>query len=443
MHQTKALRSFAFCAAVVIPSAIAGTWIRPASAYTPTDGANAPVGEAGGLKPGRVTWAHDKNAANWDGSTGQWWEDRWNPQATIDAMVAASLRAVSGAADEPSAWKALFKDFNRARARKAVGYAKGEKIVIKVNQNNTRSIESSPHINTSPQLVLALVSSLVRKARVPEESITVSDPSRYMTDNVFNAVRSHFPRVILEDHYGENGRQAATFKTGAIPFSKPGAGQKDLALSFVNADYVINMPILKGHTAQGVTLSAKNFFGCTAIDPDYKKNAGMHGGFSQKTEKPGYLTFVDFMGHKDLGGKTLLWVMDALYGSPSVGGRPAKWPAAPFADDWPSSIFMSQDGVALDSVAIDFFLASFPTAPDLDFCDYYLHEAAMAGKPPSGFVYDPEQDGSPLESLGVHEHWNDAEQKQYSRNLGTGKGIELHRVEAPRARRGAVPRKKN
>jgi hypothetical protein len=27
--------------------------------------------------------------------------------------------------------------------------------------------------------------------------------------------------------------------------------------------------------------------------------------------------------------------------------------------------------------------------------------------------------------LGTHEHWNNPTDKQYSRNLGTGKGIEL------------------
>ena len=30
-----------------------------------------------------------------------------------------------------------------------------------------------------------------------------------------------------------------------------------------------------------------------------------------------------------------------------------------------------------------------------------------------------------MESLGVHEHWNNSTDKQYSRNLGTGEGIEL------------------
>jgi hypothetical protein len=55
--------------------------------------------------------------------------------------------------------------------------------------------------------------------------------------------------------------------------------------------------------------------------------------------------------------------------------------------------------------------------------DRHLHEAALANDPPSGTVYKP--DGVRLHSLGVHEHWNNATEKKYSRNLGTGQGIEL------------------
>ena len=54
-------------------------------------------------------------------------------------------------------------------------------------------------------------------------------------------------------------------------------------------------------------------------------------------------------------------------------------------------------------------------------------EAALAHKPPSGTFYDPDHKGNVvrLKSLGVYEHWNNPADKQYSRNLGTGKGIEL------------------
>jgi hypothetical protein len=49
----------------------------------------------------------------------------------------------------------------------------------------------------------------------------------------------------------------------------------------------------------------------------------------------------------------------------------------------------------------------------------------LASNPPSGTTCDPENDGTAMQSLGVHEHWNNSIDKQYSRNLGTGNGIEL------------------
>jgi hypothetical protein len=105
-----------------------------------------------------------------------------------------------------------------------------------------------------------------------------------------------------------------------------------------------------------------------------------------------------------------------------ISGNPTRWSMAPFNNDWPSSIFMSQDGVAIDSVALDFINGEWTL---WDNADNYLHEAAQADNPPSGTFYDPENDGTGLQSLGVHEHWNNAQSKQYSRNLGTGNGIEL------------------
>jgi hypothetical protein len=57
--------------------------------------------------------------------------------------------------------------------------------------------------------------------------------------------------------------------------------------------------------------------------------------------------------------------------------------------------------------------------------DNYLHEGAQAENPPSGSSYDPARAGSRLASLGVHEHWNNAVEKLYSRNLGGTGGIEL------------------
>jgi len=87
--------------------------------------------------------------------------------------------------------------------------------------------------------------------------------------------------------------------------------------------------------------------------------------------------------------------------------------------------FASQDPVAIDAVALDFFATEFPEAADMNYSDSYLLEAAKADNPPSGTTYDPENDGIKLTSLGVLEHWNNSNDKQYSRNLGKKNGIEL------------------
>jgi len=57
-----------------------------------------------------------------------------------------------------------------------------------------------------------------------------------------------------------------------------------------------------------------------------------------------------------------------------------------------------------------------------------LHQAADSALWPEGIIYDPDDDGIIISSLGVHEHWNDSLNKQYTRNLGTGDGIELIKV---------------
>jgi hypothetical protein len=186
------------------------------------------------------------------------------------------------------------------------------------------------------------------------------------------------------------------------------------------------MALLKGHPTTGVTLTAKNHYG--SIDGrDHKEyvNTWQH-------QMGIYNPFVDLIGTKQLGGKTILFMIDGLYGD-----RDANDPVIPlyagwtnlFGGGWSSSIFMSQDPVAIDSVGLDFLRCEFrerlTRTPGHDmFADNYLHEAALADNPPSGTVYQP--DGVRLQSLGVHEHWNNATNKQYSRNLSPdGKGIEL------------------
>jgi hypothetical protein len=387
---------------------------------------NKPLGTARGVFPGRVVWVHDTLVAKWDGINGYWWDDKNTSQAEANKMLIKSLTSLTGESQEEEAWDKLFRYFNKTKLNVDKGFSKNEKIAIKINENNTNAHADNNNINASPQLVYSLLRSLILSAKVPQKNITVFDASRFITDNIFNKCHNEFPDVIFVDNVGGDGRIKSDYVENAIPYSVDnGKLARGLAKCLIDANYVINMALLKGHVGQGVTLCAKNYYGTTNIDKDYRKN--YHDNFSQdKDGKPKYMTFVDYLGHKDLGEKTMLFLIDGIYGSKDVNGIPTpKWEMDPFNNNWPGSLFVSQDGVAIDAVGLDFLSSEFPGMIDISYADSYLVEAAMADNPPSKTFYDPERDNIRCKSLGVMEHWNNSHEKKYSRNLGKLTGIEL------------------
>jgi hypothetical protein len=178
-----------------------------------------------------------------------------------------------------------------------------------------------------------------------------------------------------------------------------------------------------------VSLTAKNHYGTVDVrDHEVYVNSHSHAMAT-------YHPFVDLIGSKALGGKTLLFILDGLYGVRDVNDNVAEhghWTKL-FHGEWLASLFLSQDPLAIDSVGFDFLRAEFPFGRFADFepvknADNFMHEAALADHPASGVRYAP--DGEPLKSLGVHEHWNNEVDRQYSRNLGRNEGIELFVVPA-------------
>jgi hypothetical protein len=388
---------------------------------------NIPLGIARGINPGRVEWGHNPKIATWDGSSGFWWEDEYNNQAETDKLFSETLAGLTNSKNGKKSWDALFRSFNKTNHGSEAGYKKGEKVAVKINQNNTYAHDSNNEINANPQLVLSLLKSLVNEAGIAQENISVADPSRFITNNIYDKCHAAFPNVHYIDHYGGDGREKSSFIENGFTYSFDFKGMTTgLASCFAEASYVINLAIMKGHVSQGVSLCAKNYFGCTSIEADWHKNSHC-AGFSQSREgKRQYSVYPDFMGHKDLGAKTMLFLIDGIYSNKFVNGTPAsKWALAPFNGNWPCSLFASQDGVAIESAVLDFALSEWPDAPDMMYSDHAMEEMALANNPPSGVVYDPERDGTRLSSLGVTEHWNNRTDKKYSRNLNTGKGIEL------------------
>jgi uncharacterized protein (DUF362 family) len=389
---------------------------------------NSPVGAGHGIFPGRVTWVFDPAVATWDGSNKYWWDEKSTSQTEAGKMLASVLTSLTGKKTGAKAWEALFRNFNKEKNKDNGGYEPGQKIAVKVNQNNTLRHADTTGLNASPQLVYALIGSLTKEAGVPQKNITIFDASRFISDNIFDKCHKDFPEVQFVDNEGGNGRIKSAYVEKAIPYSVDnGKLATGLAACAVEADYIINLALLKGHIGQGVTLCGKNFYGATSIDRNWRKNA--HDNFNQDRDgKDKYMTFTDFLGHKDLGGKTILFMIDGFYGARSQDGPPLikdKWRMAPFNGRWCSSLFASQDGVALDAVGIDFLRAEWPDLADIAYTEKYLLEAAQADNPPSHTIYDPERDGSRLKSLGVLEHWNNDAEKKYSRNLGRNFGIEL------------------
>jgi hypothetical protein len=429
LFQAKYVAAIAFLFIAVVFAIASFTNNLPfakAENVTPWFTPNSPVGEARGIFPGRVAWAHNPKIASWDMKTGNWWEDKYVDQQESDKLINAALLQLTNNKDALAAWNALFVFFNKKKHGISKGYQNNEKIAIKINQNNTYSHENSPEINATPQLVLSLLKSLVNDAGVPQNNITVFDASRFITDNLYNKCHDVFPDVVFVDNIGGNGRIKSEYKYDAIPYSiDNGHTERGIAKCAIDANYLIDMAILKGHISNGTTFCAKNLYGALSIHADWRKNK--HDNFNQdRNGKFVYSSFVDFMGHKDLGEKTFLFIIDAIYGNKIVNEVPKyKMNMTPFNGNWPNSVFFSQDGVAIDAVATDFVMNEWPDAPDLKYCDMYLNECALANNPKSGTFYDPERDGTRLPSLGVLEHWNNAIDKKYTRNLNIGNGIEL------------------
>jgi Domain of unknown function (DUF362) len=394
---------------------------------------NQPIGTARGIVPGRVAWVWDPGACHWAETNGAWWDDASTGQAEVDRMISRAVQCITRTADDQAAWAALFKNFNRELGKGPVGYQPGERIAIKINLNNDRtSYDDTPWINTSPQAINAVLRQLVQSAGVPEANITVYDATRYITPHLYRHVHDAFPEVKLVDaHGGLPGRIKTTWTTNRIRYAVKTSMGTSIASCAVEASYLINLYVAKGHPSAGVTLSGKNHYGSV----DGREHTYIN---VKKTGYDQYNPLVELMGHKDLGGKTILNVCDMLYGCYHSDALPIKWRMPPFNGRWPASLLVSQDAIANDSVATDFLVSEFSPRADIPVgvnvkgrkvdmanCDAVLHEAAQAGHPPSGVVYAPNGDGARLKSLGVHEHWNNPIERKYSRNLGTGNGIEL------------------
>ena len=427
---------------------------------------NLPYGEGLGIFPGRVVWAWDTDATDENCTNVQndpvrgedgYFMAKNNKQPVIDSMLDEVVMKLSGARRISTAWDSLFTDFNRRKGTGVLSYQQGQKIFVKINQGGGGWLTDDADLSfltlnwaqkyygmaeTSPAIVISLLDQLVNEYGVAQEDIYVGDPIAHIYKHNYDQMVAAFPDVKYVDRsHSDLGRTRLTVSgTPSIFYSDKGATMGSavsdrLYAEYEDAAYVINVAALKAHARAGITLTTKNHFGTHTRDGAEHLHPGLvapENDIPERTEYGMYRVLTDIMGHEKLGGNTVLFIVDGLWGGTEAVEKPVKWNMPPFNGDWPNSIFASQDQVALESVCFDFLRNEFTdpggpgmARPWMGGVDDHLHQAADSAFWPEGVVYDPENDGTPIKSLGIHEHWNNMSDKQYSRNLGYDYGIEL------------------
>ena len=428
--------------------------------------ANEPMGTGWGINPGRVVWAWDEDATDENCPNTRYdpffAPDNWD-QAVVDELITSSVLQLTSESTIAGAWDALFRSFNNSKGLGEVGYTTGQTIFIKANQGTSSWLSNSnlerdytgshanwePIYDTSPGVILSILRQLIYNAGVPQENIWLADPKSHVWQHTYNYVSVEFPDVKYGDKDSiqeSNGRTTLHASDSVtIYYSDLGEVMPDAVTEYhykemVEADYMINLAALKAHESAGITLTAKNHFGSITRNSAHHLHPGLvipGNDAPDRTDYGMYRVQVDIMGSSVLGRNTMFFLVDGLWGSPGASKGPIKWMMSPFNYDYTNSIFISQDQVALESVCFDFLRTEVETNLLYDWTrlpnmahgvDDYLHQAANPKNRPSDIIYDPDNTGDSIPSLGIHEHWNNASDMQYSRNLGSDSGIYLVKI---------------
>ncbi|MDR0874571.1 MAG: DUF362 domain-containing protein [Prevotellaceae bacterium] len=430
-----------------------------------------------------------------------YWQSAANDQYVIDRMFTTGVLNVANQTDGDivAAWNKIFEYFNTDRASKnfsgdnytsGAGYQTGEMIFIKTNYTSQErnagddkdyqtmnapkvtsntgntNADASNIVESNPFTVTALLRHLVEYAGVAEGDIYIGDPIRSWPADDAEYIKARYPGVHLIGEGGTAGTRTIEARTtgsgnvlkhnGAymkeVDNGYPGAytsnyiRQENIEGHVQAAKYIFNLPVLKAHESGGISALAKSFYGCHAQSTAKYYHATMYGYWANPNQSDNqnykrYRAFVDLMASKYLGQKVVLNIVDALYSGAGWNGRNVKWATAPFNNDYPSSVFMSLDPVALESVCFDFLRGEYTSNseiwklrfPHYNGCDDHIHQLAEPAYRPdqkyfvdgasntigvnasTSYNYNPDGDKKFDYSLGVHAHWNSAT-KSYPAN---------------------------
>jgi hypothetical protein len=320
---------------------------------------------------GKVIHIHAPSVTNWNFDYTRYYGRTQAPstpgvnQAVVDAMVDRGVAALFGLPPDQAAeaWARLIPD-----------YAEGKRVAIKINLNNSFSCATTDDdIDAIAQPINAVIRGL-KMLGIGDQDIILYDAIRFFPDRLYQELA--YKNVQIHDNgcRGHISTWTSADPNAKVKFFPPTGSLPTVRLSdtLIGAQYLINMPIMKGHPIAGVTLNFKNHFGST------NNPSGMHAYVStahQRIEQ--YNALVDLNSNPHIRDKTVLILGDGIYGSRRYQDTPPQ-PWSTFDNQSPCSLFFATDPVAVDCVMHDLLKAERgsmqPTASNA-----YLRLASQAG----------------------------------------------------------------
>jgi len=311
------------------------------------------------LYPNRVVRVSSPDATSWNGSASYYYD--YVDTGVVKSMFNQGIQRLTDAASPTEAWQEIMGT-----------YVSGQKVVIKVNLNNSKgSDEEDNEIDAIAPVVDEVLDGLTQAVGVPIGDILVYDTSKEIP----------IPRLVNRSRYSATSVFSSTFNvwddSAPVEFRDDpepcGYCYYDISKDLTDADHLINIPLLKRHDC-GVTGALKNHYGSVS------HRSHLHANM----ENNSYIGDVNNNTH--IKDKTRLIVTDALFGNWATNccEPPRLWQT--FDNDSPNSLFFSLDPVAIDSVMLD-----------------YIRDERTA----RGLAQDPHdflQVAMDWHGLGVHEH---------------------------------------
>ncbi len=299
---------------------------------------------------GRVVHIHAPTVTNWNFDYDQYFGETQSAdtigvnQGVVDAIIDRGVTGLLGLSpgEIVKAWKQLIPD-----------YSHGKQVAIKANFNNSFNCgNTTTDVNSIAQPINAIVRGL-KLCGVRDQDIVVFDAIRAFPDRVFNELIYKNIQIHDKGCRGYPSTWNSSDPDALVQFSPPSGSISAVRVTdtLINANYLINLPLMKGHPIAGVTLSFKNHFGSV------NNPSGMHEHVSTSySQISQYNALVDLYSNPHIRDKTVLTIADGIYGSRKYQNTPPE-PWKTFNDRSPCSLLFSTDPIAIDCVMHDLLKA--------------------------------------------------------------------------------------